>query len=229
MSRCQHCGVALPVAKRRPRKFCGDRCRKAQARLNGHRDHEPQNTAPAAPAPPDGRSRCLEADLTRELSHQEPPDCAEGVSGTKCRPVALRGHMCPDGGGYVPENDAWFKELTEPHPDPKFDHPNPARRRVGRDPMSIPLDVLTASGHPRRWCAAVLSAYRNGMGYAPDEGPKVRTYKELRSICVECADNRAEIRRCTIINCPLWAFRMGRNPHNPQRGKNPFKEERDVT
>ena len=23
---------------------------------------------------------------------------------------------------------------------------------------------------------------------------------------------------------PLWAYRMGRNPHNPQRGRNPFAE-----
>ena len=158
-------------------------------------------------------------DLASKTLGHRTDDIAEAVPGTQCRPVALRNHMCADGGGYVPENDQWFKELTEPHPDPKFNHSNPARNRVSRDPMTIPLDVLTASGHPRRWCSKVMSAYRNGMGYAKGEGPTVRSYKELRAICVECAENRAEIRRCTMINCPVWAYRLGRNPHNPQRGK----------
>ncbi len=48
----------------------------------------------------------------------------EVVPGTQCRPVALRGHMAADGGGYVPENDQWFDVLTE----------TLSGRRVGRDP-----------------------------------------------------------------------------------------------
>ena len=86
------------------------------------------------------------------------------------RPVALRGRMHQTD-RFQPENGDWFDVLTGR---------DDQGRTVGRDPMTIPLGVLTASGHPRRWCAAVLSAYRNGTGYVSDEGPKVRTYKELR-------------------------------------------------
>jgi hypothetical protein len=39
---------------------------------------------------------------------------------------------------------------------------------------------------------------------------------------LSCAENAAEVRRCAIINCPLWPYRMGRNPHNPKRGKLPI-------
>src|SRR5262245_51024179 len=110
-----------------------------------------------------------------------------------CLPVALRGHIRRDRGfqtpeagssGYVPENDPWFDLLTEPHPF-RRDHPNPARNRAGRDPLSIPVDLLTASGHPPRRTAAVMSAYRAGMQYGRNEGPSAKTHKELRAICIE--------------------------------------------
>jgi hypothetical protein len=47
---------------------------------------------------------------------------------------------------------------------------------------------------------------------------------EIReTVCMACSSsNKAEIRRCGIYNCPAWPFRLGRNPHNPQRGKTPF-------
>jgi hypothetical protein len=32
-----------------------------------------------------------------------------------------------------------------------------------------------------------------------------------------------EVRRCAIIDCPLWPYRMGKNPHNPKRGANPLR------
>ena len=53
-------------------------------------------------------------------------------------------------------------------------------------------------------------------------GWPVHEYADIRqSVCQPCLDgNDAEIRRCTTINCPFWPYRMGRNPHNPQRGKN---------
>lgn len=150
-----------------------------------------------------------------------------------CRPVALRGHVVSDRGlhtserasrGYVPENAAWLDLLTEP--DPKRQRSDGKPRRNGRDPLVLPVDLLTASGHPRRQASKVLAAYRAGIQYGPEEGPQdIRTLKPLRqAICVECAGNSAEIRRCAIINCPIWPYRLGRNPHNPRRGINPFAE-----
>jgi hypothetical protein len=46
--------------------------------------------------------------------------------------------------------------------------------------------------------------------------------KQLRQHCLTCAENAAEVRRCGVIDCPMWAYRLGRNPHNPRRGRNPF-------
>ena len=42
------------------------------------------------------------------------------------------------------------------------------------------------------------------------------------AVCAPCSDdNLAEVRRCATYDCPAWAFRMGRNPHNPRRGVKP--------
>ena len=37
--------------------------------------------------------------------------------------------------------------------------------------------------------------------------------KAIRAHCVECSGGqRAEVRFCTIQNCPLWPYRMGHRP-----------------
>jgi hypothetical protein len=59
---------------------------------------------------------------------------------SQCRPVTLDGNMSAD---YAPENAAWSDPLTKPDDG-----------RIGHDPMSIPLDILTASGHPPTSCSA---------------------------------------------------------------------------
>ena len=60
------------------------------------------------------------------------------------QPVAHRGHMVrkePDRcATYQPENHQWRDWLC--------DHDENGRL-VGKDPMALPLDVLSASGHPQ--------------------------------------------------------------------------------
>lgn len=35
----------------------------------------------------------------------------------------------------------------------------------------------------------------------------------IRRKCLDCVcGNRAEVARCHIVACPLWPYRMGRNP-----------------
>ena len=133
-------------------------------------------------------------------------------------PVALRGKMDPGGGGYVPENDPWWDLLTEPGSGPRTDEKGRSRR-VGRDPMTIPPDVLTAAGHPPRRTSSVVAALRTALDLDLSE---YREYRDLRRYCLTCAENAAEVRRCAVIDCSFWPFRMGRNPHNPKRGVNPF-------
>ena len=121
------------------------------------------------------------------------------------RSVAMRGQMTPS--GYLPENHEWRDTLTEVV----------SGRRQGKDPMSLPTAILTAAGHGPRRTRDVVAA----LGDVP-LNCEVRAHKDLRGHCLGCQENAAEVRRCTIINCPLWPYRMGRNPHNPRRGRNPF-------
>ncbi len=122
-------------------------------------------------------------------------------------PVSGKGKMTPH--GYVPENDSYFDVLTE-----MVDG-----KPIGRNPLDIPVEVLTAAGHGPRRTAAVVAAMC-------DE-PLVdglRRYKDLKNQCESCVEYRKERLGCVIIDCPIWPYRTGRNPHNPQRGKNPFAD-----
>jgi hypothetical protein len=41
----------------------------------------------------------------------------------------------------------------------------------------------------------------------------------IRAHCVDCSgESRAEVRRCQVIDCPLFPFRMGRNPNRQRPG-----------
>jgi hypothetical protein len=84
--------------------------------------------------------------------------------------------------------------------------------------MTIPLGYWWHQVTPPRKARAVIAA----LGDEPID-PTIRRLTELRRHCLTCAENAAEVRRRSIIDCPLWPYRMGRNPHNPQRGINPFE------
>ena len=61
---------------------------------------------------------------------------------------------------------------------------------VGRDPRNMPTEELERLGHAR------LSPLR-----------------ALRLKCLDCCNGSAqEVRLCTVVDCPSWPFRMGRNP-----------------
>jgi len=67
--------------------------------------------------------------------------------------------------------------------------------RVGRDPREMTREELTACGHESM---PVLSA--------------------IRAKCLDCSsDAPSEVRRCTVVGCPLWPFRMGTNPFRAER------------
>lgn len=62
--------------------------------------------------------------------------------------------------------------------------------QVRRDPRQMTAAELTALGHHKRPILDVI-----------------------RQNCVECcAGNQAEVRRCAMIACPMWPYRMGSNP-----------------
>jgi len=147
------------------------------------------------------------------------PGCDSGAEISRqpipfAKPVSLKGRMIP-GRGYQPENGQWYEVLTTPN-GKGID----GQGRDGRDPMSIPPEVLTKAGHPPRRTRAIIKA----LGDEPIDH-EIRRYKDLRQHCIDCSSgSKAEVRRCPIINCPLWPYRMGRNPHNPRRGCNPLQK-----
>lgn len=71
--------------------------------------------------------------------------------------------------------------------------PSPIREdgghQIGRLPSEIPIDVLRTLRVP--------------------ENP----VKAIRAKCIDCSGaNAAEVRKCVAVGCPLWPFRMGKNP-----------------
>jgi hypothetical protein len=86
--------------------------------------------------------------------------------------------------------------------------------RTGRDPIQIKPEILTAAGHPPRSATQCIKAYLTDLSI-PRNPARDKGLARVRELCLRCtADERTEIARCTMINCPLWAHRMGRNPHN---------------
>ena len=132
----------------------------------------------------------------------------------KAKPVSHARKTYRDAGTQE-ENHDWLPFLAD----------GIGRRCIGRDPMSIPVEVLAASGHPPRKTARLVAAFAKGAGGDVLGLEGIRRHKDIRRHCLRCVENAAEVRRCTTINCPFWPYRMGSNPHNPQRGRNPFARE----
>lgn len=42
--------------------------------------------------------------------------------------------------------------------------------------------------------------------------------KAIKAYCFECSGNqREEVKRCPVMNCELYAFRLGKNPYRKKR------------
>jgi hypothetical protein len=192
--------------------------RSAKRAANSLQRHEPLNPRPeeiGSPAFHDENPSVPGHPAAEDVPPYTPtPADEDGASSCPAprpleRPVSLKGRMTED--GKLPENWEWWDELTTPSR-------KGGRRRYGRNPMSIPPEVLTAAGHPPRRTRAILSA----LGDEPIIH-EIRGYKDLRQHCLACSSgSKAAVRCCAIIDCPLWPYRMGRNPHNKRRGRNPF-------
>ena len=50
---------------------------------------------------------------------------------------------------------------------------------------------------------------------------EIRACRDIPAYCDACAGSARLRRKCACINRPLWAYRMGSNPHNPRRGIRP--------
>jgi hypothetical protein len=62
-------------------------------------------------------------------------------------------------------------------------------KKIGLEPSSVSRDKLRALEHP--------------------ESP----IDAIRAKCVDCSGGSlSEVRKCVAFRCPLWPYRMGRNP-----------------
>ena len=65
---------------------------------------------------------------------------------------------------------------------------------IGRDPRQMTVAELNELGHYKR--------------------PVLRA---IRANCIDCcAGNEAEVRRCRMLACPMWPYRMATNPFHTQ-------------
>jgi hypothetical protein len=72
---------------------------------------------------------------------------------------------------------------------------------IGRLPRDIPVNDLKELGGP------------------------TSPLKAIRAKCIDCSNyDRTEVRKCIAANCPLWPFRMGKNPFDSRAVFNPAAE-----
>ena len=62
------------------------------------------------------------------------------------------------------------------------------------------------------------------MNDFPEDKPPLKDHlkknplKAIRANCLDCSGNQAaEVRRCHLTDCPLWPFRMGKNPYHKRK------------
>jgi hypothetical protein len=103
--------------------------------------------------------------------------------------------------GYQPENWQWLDILTEPNPKRTDSTGRP--KRMGRDPMTIPIEVLAASGHGPREARRVIGA----LGDEPID-PTIRSLAEALSVLCRERSRGQTLRRHRLSLVAL--------PHGPQ-------------
>jgi hypothetical protein len=125
---------------------------------------------------------------------EKTPSGSARVAGlpAKANPVSMRRKLALTK-GRTAENEQWSPYLTN-----GLD----GKKCVGRDPMTIPVEVLTASGHPPRRTSALVAAFAKADGGDLVWRQDVREYRDIRRyVCLPCVGgNDAEVRRCTTIN-----------------------------
>lgn len=48
---------------------------------------------------------------------------------------------------------------------------------------------------------------------------KLPLLRVIREKCMDCcAQQQVEVRKCTAVDCPLWPYRMGKNPFSERKG-----------
>lgn len=52
----------------------------------------------------------------------------------------------------------------------------------------------------------------------PEAPPITNPCKAIRAYCLGCGEGTAhDVRNCVITRCPLYPYRLGKNPYRPRR------------
>lgn len=98
-----------------------------------------------------------------------------------------------DGFGPIPKTEAGIKAAIGGRAHMEWDYGE--RTTIGRDPRTMSVAEFEALGHR-----------------------KEPLLKLIRRNCIDCAgNNEAEVRRCALVACPFWPYRMGTNPFAAER------------
>lgn len=93
-----------------------------------------------------------------------------------------------DGFGPIPKTEAGIKAAIGGRAHMEWDYGE--RTTIGRDPRTLSVAEFEALGHR-----------------------KEPLLKLIRRNCIDCAgNNEAEVRRCALVACPFWPYRMNTNP-----------------
>lgn len=49
-------------------------------------------------------------------------------------------------------------------------------------------------------------------------------FAAIRAKCLDCAYTTSEVRKCVQFSCPLWPYRLGRNPKSLKTNRGKSKE-----
>lgn len=102
----------------------------------------------------------------------------------------------------------------------------------GRDPLKVPVSDLKDAGLGPLRASAVIGRYNRTGGHSYDAKCALTGLRDL--LCKPCTERDSwsfgggehvsqvtAIRQCAVLGCPVWPYRMGRNPFSARRGKTP--------
>ena len=76
-------------------------------------------------------------------------------------------------------------------------HTNKHGHKEGKNPLSVDINLLKDAGHE-----------------------DIPLAKAIRKKCLDCCVFQAgEVRKCVAVGCPLWPYRMGKNPFTSAKRK----------
>ena len=53
---------------------------------------------------------------------------------------------------------------------------------------------------------------------------RISPLKAIRNKCIDCSENKIDVKACSSLKCPLWKYRLGLHAYTELNKRNPFLE-----